>query len=68
MSAGSKMISLRIGDDRAAAIIARIEQVNLTRVAAPHTLTSWILTAIDEALDKPRRSAKSKQKRKRKES
>jgi hypothetical protein len=63
MSQGSKIISLRIGDDRNSAILARIAKLNLTRSAEPYTLTSWILMAIDEQLDKPRRAARAQQKR-----
>lgn len=43
--------------------MAAIEQANLTRKEEPYTITSWIMSCIDERLDKPRRSARSRAKR-----
>lgn len=63
MSAGSRIITLRPGNDRLSAILAAIEKANLTRKEEPYTLTSWIISCIDERLDKPRRNARAAAKR-----
>jgi len=56
MSKGSKITPVRIPPLLLAAIHEAIRSANKTRKAEPYTMSSWILTAIDEKLNHNLRS------------
>lgn len=58
---GSRILSIRINEERERDLIAAMNSANLTRREEPYTLSTWIMAAIDEKIDHPRRAKKQRE-------
>jgi hypothetical protein len=65
MSKGSTVVTLRPGNERLELIRRTIEELNERRLEEPYTLTSFIISAIDEKLSHRERSRRPRKASKR---
>jgi hypothetical protein len=64
MSAGTRIVALRMPDETRRAVLGAVDRANLSRMAEPYSFSSWVLTAVDQRLKKLVRGNKPGRRRK----